>query len=308
MDSLNLLIAKYNLSDDARIGSGMEAVAYAYGTDKVLKIYAGTATYADLVTLKDFYQSLNRHLVPYQLPHVESVVQEPGHVVTVEQRLNGRSLSTVLPHLNDQELDAAMEAYLTAVLALANIDAPSNLDRFKLFDPQQISQPTSGDWHQFLLKFIQHNLTSVALYLQRDVADFSEKLESLKAILTLPYNGAYKLIHGDICPGNLLIGNHNQPLALLDFGLLTMYGDHLFDVATSWVFFDMYDELKAKIYERYLAMLLEAVGPDKRGLLYRYILIYSILSANTYSPDCSDGHYHWCVANLSNPHYWKHIS
>lgn len=286
----------------------MEAVVYAYGDDKVLKIYTGTTTFADLVTLKDFYSSVDRHLVPYQLPHIYAVMQECDQVVTIEQRLNGRSLTSVLPHLSDKELDAAMQAYLTAVLALANMNAPDHLDRFKLFDPHQVSKHTSGDWHQYLLNYLEHKLTDVAPYLKRDVADFTEKLKQLKAILTLPYNGEYKLIHGDFCPSNLLIDKHNQVSALIDFGLLTMYGDHLFDVATSWVFFDMYNELKAKVYERFLAILLETVGANRRGLLYRYILIYSILSANTYSPSCSDGHYYWCVANLSNQHYWKHVS
>jgi len=52
-------------------------------------------------------------------------------------------------------------------------------------------------------------------------------------------------------------------------------------------------------------MLLDRLGEQVRGRLYRYVLIYSILSANTYAPHCDDGHYHWCVANLSNQHYWQ---
>ena len=86
-----------------------------------------------------------------------------------------------------------------------------------------------------------------------------------------------------------------------------MYGDPLFDIATSWVFFDMYDELEVRARDRYLANLLDRLGETVRGKLYRYVLIYSILSANTYSPDCTDGHYRWCVDNLSNQHYWDAI-
>jgi len=43
---------------------------------------------------------------------------------------------------------------------------------------------------------------------------------------------------------------------MLDFGLFTMNGDFLFDIATGRVFFDMYDELKAHICERYLDLAL----------------------------------------------------
>ena len=86
-----------------------------------------------------------------------------------------------------------------------------------------------------------------------------------------------------------------------------MYGDPLFDIATGWVFFDMYNELKANIRERYLAIILETLGPSVHEKLYFYVLLYSLLSANTYSSTCADGHYQWCVQNLNNQEYWKHI-
>jgi fructosamine-3-kinase len=139
------------------------------------------------------------------------------------------------------------------------------------------------------------------------VAQFAANVEHLRRVLNRPYHGEYRLIHGDFFPGNLLIDADIQISALLDFGLLMMYGDPLFDLATGWVFFDMYDELKAQVRDHYLAMLLDRLGEQVRGRLYRYVLIYSILSANTYSSDCSDGCYHWCVANLSNQHYWNCI-
>lgn len=69
----------------------------------------------------------------------------------------------------------------------------------------------------------------------------------------------------------------------------------------------MHDELKADIRERYLSIILERLGEGVRGTLYRYVLLYSVLSANTYSLECADGHYQWCVANLNNQVYWDTI-
>ena len=66
----------------------------------------------------------------------------------------------------------------------------------------------------------------------------------------------------------------------------------------------MYDALQAKLRNRYLAIVLDRLGAQVRGMLYRYVLLYSILSANMYAADYTDGHYRWCVANLSNQHYW----
>src|SRR5205085_2036277 len=102
----------------------------------------------------------------------------------------------------------------------------------KLFDPERLSDRASGDWHQFLARYLTHKLAQVHPYLSRDVPHFTAKVAQLRTLLDQPYRGDYRLIHGDFCPGNLLISADNQITALLDFGLLTMYGDYLFDLAT----------------------------------------------------------------------------
>jgi hypothetical protein len=205
-------------------------------------------------------------------------------------------------------LELMMQRYLEAALALSRIQAPPTLDRYKLFDPDRLSDRAGGDWHSFLSRYLSHKLAQVRPYLNRDVARFAEKVEALRTVLDRPYPGEYRLIHGDYCPANLLIDPNGQVAALLDFGMLTMYGDPLFDLATGWVFFDMYNELKVQARERYLALLLARLGQNIRGNLYRYVLIYSILSANTYSPTCADGHYRWCVTNLNHQPYWDRVA
>jgi hypothetical protein len=303
----NHILHKYQVSPDTLLSSGMEAEVYAYGPETVLKLYAGTASLNDLLILRDFYDSLDRQLTPYALPRILTVAQEDQCLITVEQRLAGIRMSAALPALTPGQLEAIMQRYLTATLALSRIQPPPVWERYKLFDPDRLSYRANGDWHQFLARYLRHKLGQVADYLSRDVPQFGLKAQRLQAVLDQPYWGDYRLIHGDFFPGNLLINADYQVTALLDFGLLTMYGDYLFDLATSWVFFDMYDELKAQVRERYLAMLLDRLGEQVRGKLYRYVLIYSILSANTYSSKCADGHYRWCVANLSNQHYWDAI-
>ncbi len=303
----NHILLKYHVSPDARLSRGMEAEVYAYAPDTVLKLYVGTTSLTDLLILQDFYNSLDRQLVPYALPYIHTVTQEDHFLITIEQRLAGTRMSAVLPKLTADQLGAMMQRYLTAALAISHIPAPPAFERYKLFDPEHLSDRISGDWHQFLVRYLTHKLAQVTPHLSRDVPQFAEKVQRLRTILDQPYRDDYRLIHGDFFPGNLLINDEHQITALLDFGLLTMYGDYLFDIATGWVFFDMYDELKAQAREQYLAMLLDRLGKYVRGKLYRYVLIYSILSANTYSSNCADGHYYWCVANLSNTHYWNEI-
>lgn len=307
MQNRNQILKKYNVSPDALIGRGMEAEVFSYGKDAVLKLYAGTASFDDLVTLKSFYDSLDRKAVNFHLPHIESVTKEDDFVVTIEKKLTGVPTTSFLDRSNSQELDAIMREYASAVVTLAELNSPAGINRYKLFDPDGFSQTDNGDWNQFLLTFINHKLVDLTPFLERDVENFAEKLERLNSILRAPYSGETSIIHGDFCPENLLLNDQHQATAVIDFGLFTMMGDPLFDVATSWVFFDMYDELKANIRERLLAIMLEALGEAKRGLLYRYVLVYSILSANAYSADCTDGHYHWCVANLNNQKLWDYV-
>jgi Ser/Thr protein kinase RdoA (MazF antagonist) len=301
------ILQKYQVAPEAWLSSGMEAEVYAYGSDAVLKLYAGTTSQADLITLQAFYNALDRQYMPYALPRIHTVAEEAGFLITIEQRLAGTRLSALLPTLTKSQLDRLMQRYLSAALAVSSIQAPRIGERYKLFDLERLSERSNGDWHQFLVRYLGHKLAQVSPYLSRDVPQFAAKVEHLCTVLDQPYRGDYRLIHGDFCPSNLLVDDEHEITALLDFGLLTMVGDPLFDLATGWVFFDMYDELKAQVRERCLAMLLDRLGEQVRGKLYRYVLIYNILSANTYSPQCSDGHYHWCVANLSNQDYWSAI-
>ena len=300
----NHILDLYGVSSDAKLGSGMEAEVYACGPDAVLKLYAGTTRLADLLALQSFYDALDRSLVPYALPRIHTVAEHGPVLVTLEQRLPGVLMSTLLPGLAPDKLESMMRRTLDAALALSQLSLPPGLDRYKLFDPERLSLHAKGDWHRFLARALESKLTQVAPYLSRDVTRFEAKVRRLQSILDTPYESALCLIHGDFFPGNLLVDAEGQITALLDFGLLTMAGDHLFDVATGWVFFDMYDDLRANVRERYLSLILERLGECVRPTLYRYVLLYSILSANTYSPTCSDGHYGWCVANLNHPTYW----
>jgi hypothetical protein len=301
------ILQKYRLSPNELVRKGMEAEVYALGTNSVLKLYPGTISLADLTTLQDFYASLDKFTVPYFLPYIETVAAQGEFCISIERLLPGTRMSAILPRLTQDQLDRMMQTYLNAALALNRIQIPPDFDRFKLFDSDGISCRTNGDWHQFLARFLARKLTQVRYYLSKDVTNFARKVERLETILTHPYTGNYCLIHGDFFPGNLLIDTEHNVSALLDFGLLTMYGDPLFDIATGWVFFDMYDDLKTNVRGRYLSRLLETLGERVQGVLYRYVLVYSFLSANTYSPQCADGHYQWCVTNLNNQEYWDKI-
>lgn len=304
------LLGRFGLSESDRLHQGMEAQVYALGTERVLKLYRGSARLADLLKLRDFYAGLDRSALPYALPAIREVTTEGEWCASIEERLPGRPLDEVIRSAGGPPGDDLLQAYLDAVLALSRLTPPPGLGRYLLFDPHHLSRAADGDSHRFLERLLTHRLAQTDLYFRRDVSDFDAKLGRLRAVLAQPYTGSLRVVHGDFFPGNLLAAEH-EPLrvtALLDFGFMTMLGDPLFDLATACVFFDMYDELKANLRERLLALAVERAGTQARGTLARYVLLYSLLTANAYSPDCADGHYRWCVDNLNREEDWAIIA
>lgn len=301
------VLSKYGLNEADFLARGMEAEVYRYGADAVLKIYGLTTSSASLRQLQYFYATINRSSLSYALPSILHVADESAYTVTIEKRLAGTPLAERIKSIQPQQLESLFTSYIRVVLELATIAMPVTTATYKLSDPHQLGERTKGDWHVFLRQWLVYQLQTLSPAFKRDVIELNSKLDKMLAILNQPYQGSYNLIHGDIFPGNVLVAPDGKPLALLDFGLFTMYGDPLFDAATAWVFFDMYNELGGNIRRRLLPFFLDLLGTKVVGKLYRYVLLYSMLSANTYAADCSDGHYTWCVANLNTSTYWDGI-
>lgn len=286
----------------------MEAEAYAYGEEQVLKVYTNDITSGHLRTLQAFYANLDASILSYQLPHIHQVWEEEGLVLSLEQRLPGGALYTKLADLSEGELEAVFQRYVAAILALRQVRFLLPPERYKLFDPEGLSLPSRGDFNAFLSRYLDARLALCEPYLRRDVENWEEKQTHLRALLGQPYTGEYALVHGDFFPANLLVDDQNHITALLDFGWMTQYGDPRYDLATGWVFFDMYDELKRDVTARLGRVIRAGVSEGEVGILYRYILLYSIFTANAYAYEGGDGHYRWCVRNLNNPAYWAGLA
>ena len=312
------ILDAYGITASHLFGGGMEAEVYALGETSVLKLYdlsrssAPTTSASELLTLQRFYDQLEEQLDPlrpsYSLPHIRQVDSRGSDIVVIEDRLSGRPFAELVAECsNNDQLEAYFQTYIAAIDELSQIEMPSAVTQYKLFDAGQISLRMDGDWHCFLLRYLEEKLAETGSYFARDVENYGQKVRCIKSALSGRYDGVYRLVHGDFCLGNLLVDDAGQVTALLDFGLFTMYGDPHFDMATGWVFFDMYDELGANIHDRLLAAILEKFGEALREKLYRYVLLYSFLAANTYSPTCTGGHYKWSVANLNNNEYWSYL-
>ncbi|XRG76658.1 phosphotransferase [Rossellomorea sp. GAMAL-10_SWC] len=292
---------KYNISEVDFLGKGQEAEVYSYDQTRVLKLYKPTA-YSKLEILKQFYESMNSSDANFELPKIHKIIKEKDVVLTIEKRIEGKNIQKDLSNYDEQVLDSFFENYLSTIVSIQKIELEEQFKGIKLLS--DYDEIYTKDWNDFLKQSLLRKNTEVDRYLKRDVLDYEVKLKRLMDAFSVGYEGEYALVHGDYYPSNLLVNSDGRINGVIDFGLMTLYGDPLFDVALSWILFDLYDELGEIKLEKYLNKVVNQLGEEVRSTIHLYVLFYSIYSANFFSETCSDGHYQWSVRNLNNEKFW----
>ncbi|MEH7610402.1 aminoglycoside phosphotransferase family protein [Gottfriedia acidiceleris] len=292
---------KYNISEVDFLGKGQEAEVYSYDQTRVLKLYKPTA-YSKLEILKQFYESMNSSDANFELPKIHEIIKEKDVILTIEKRIEGKNIQKDLSNYDEQVLDSFFENYLSTIVSIQKIELEEQFKGIKLLS--DYDEIYTKDWNDFLKQSLLRKNTEVDRYLKRDVLDYEVKLKRLMDAFSVGYEGEYALVHGDYYPSNLLVNSDGRINGVIDFGLMTLYGDPLFDVALSWILFDLYDELGEIKLEKYLNKVVNQLGEEVRSTIHLYVLFYSIYSANFFSETCSDGHYQWSVRNLNNEKFW----
>jgi aminoglycoside phosphotransferase (APT) family kinase protein len=299
------ILKKYKIDEADFLGKGMEAEVYLYENDKVFKIYNPKATLTKLQLLKQFYESIKPEGISFKLPRIHKIIEEEDRIITIENRIEGKNIQKALSEYDEERLNAFLENYLSVILQIRSIQFDPKFEGYKLLNDYDVPPSQQKDWNDFLKQYLINKQNEVKDYLSKDVVNYQNKFDRLIRILSSKYKGDHSLIHGDFYPGNLLVNEDGKINGVIDFGMMTMCGDYLFDVALSWVLFDMYEELGDNVLNRYLDLVIKTLGEETRSKLYLYVLVYSIYSANFFSENCSDGHYKWSVRQLNNETFWK---
>ena len=239
----SIILNKLNISKSDFLGSGMEAEVYVYDNNKVVKLYNDMSDSNKQKTLKDFYSKIDSSSLSYELPYIYDTYEENGILVSIEKRIKGCNMQSMLSRMNYREQSDMMKTYLNANIELKSIIVKSNLEGYTLFNDHKISFQKVNGWFDLLKEIMLKKQKELESYFKRDVVNYDAKVKQLVEILALGYEGEYSLIHGDFYPGNIIINENWKVTGLIDFGIMTMYGDNLFDIAIGWVCFDMYDEL-----------------------------------------------------------------
>ncbi len=104
------------------------------------------------------------------------------------------------------------------------------------------------------------------------------------------------VVHGDVCPPNVLMDGR-RVAAVLDWGFLSTAGDSTFEASLAAGFFDMYSPDARRLDDLLTECFVELGHDRERMRLYRRA--YAIITATIYDENAGDGHYAWCVNQLT---------
>lgn len=263
------------------IGQGMEGAVYDLGDGTVQKVWFGRRP-EDVLPLKAFLDELPE--LPFRTPRIREVgAGEDGFAVSVEDKLTGVPLHEAgLPE------SVALDAFVSVVEALRSVRPGPAAEAL----PVVGESFWVGSFGASLAALVRRRANS---YLERDIPDFPELLEGVADGLRR-VEGELCVVHGDVCPPNVLMDGE-RVAAVLDWGFLSTAGDSTFEASLAAGFFDMYSPDARRLDDLLTERFVELGHDRKRMRLYRRA--YAIVTATIYDENAGDGHYRWCVDQLT---------
>jgi aminoglycoside phosphotransferase (APT) family kinase protein len=265
------------------IGQGMEGAVYDLGDGTVRKVWFERRV-EEVLPLKAFLDELPE--LPFRTPRIREVGVVDGRTVSVEDKLTGVPL-----HEAGLAEEVALEAFVAVVEALSGT-TPGPAARALPVVNESFYQ---GSWGDSLGPLVKRRAGKSREYLARDVAGFDRVVEQVVEELERLEPEEMVVVHGDICPPNVLMDGP-RVAAVLDWGFLSTAGDSTFEASLAAGFFDMYGP-DARRLDNLLLDRFEELGHDRERMrLYRHA--YAIITATIYD-EHGQGHYRWCVDQLT---------
>jgi hypothetical protein len=212
-------------------------------------------------------------------------VRRPGpYWVTIEEELPGVPLHSVAPSYGDPAWERARDCVVEVIEALAQVEAPAVLRRTTVLDEPDPFRPEGVSWIQALSDLVRRRVQRFGDQLRPVIDDFEPKVENLLELLADLKEPDTRLVHGDVTAGNILVDEHFRPVTLLDFGLLTMPGDPVFEAAATATVIDLWSPRAREVEAAFDAAFAARLGYDAEQLLV-YRCAYSLIIANAHDQD-----------------------
>lgn len=218
--------------------------------------------------------------------------------MTYERKLPGEPLQHRLSRDDAQIGPAAVRSVVDVLGALATVPATTSMRQLPVLDEDQPLRAGADTFQAALLGLISRRVTRFGSVIRGRLPDFDRHCTALQKRLATIGAGPEAVIHGDLLGGNILVDDQHRPLAVLDFGFLTTSGDPRFDAAITASIMNMCGQHALAITRDLTARFARNLGYPTEVLL-TYQAAYAVATSNAFTPDGSDGHFAWCIAQLS---------
>lgn len=293
---MKAIFDRLGFSSIRHLATGMEGEVFEIGDGLVGKIWASQTVYG-LDALREFYQELAGSASGLITPLIHSVHQVDDCVVSIESLIDGIPLKSALRE-NAIDIASARAKVVDAVVLMNKVSKHESSRLLPLMRRSDAQE--SRSFNNLLRELIFNRTCEVQFHFEQLVSEFNRKRDAIVERLAAMDLRNDCLVHGDICPENILIDQASGNIGLIDWGFLTCTGDNRFDAATASAFFDMYGSQRLEHSRLLRESFGEVLGYNVSDL---FILVgaYACLGANAYSDSLDDGHFQWCIAQLNSP-------
>jgi aminoglycoside phosphotransferase (APT) family kinase protein len=278
------------------LAAGVEGAIYDLGAT-IAKVW-GERQVGELEMLQRCYADVAAADLPFATPEIISVQQVAGKAVSYEAKLPGQPLQLRLADDDRRPEPAAARCVIDILGALATVPGTASMRQLAVLDEERSFWAEADSFSAALRRLLERRAGRFGTVIRSRLPDFDRRYEGLRDRLARLSASQDTVIHGDLFPGNILADAEGQPLAVLDFGFLTTAGDPLFDAAIAANLMNMYAPHAPAIAADLTAEVAAGLGYPIDVLLI-YQAAYAIATSNAFTSDGSDGHFAWCIAQLS---------
>ena len=274
--------------DVEKLGEGDEAEVYGAGPEHVIRISKEPTDRIFVRRRREFYASLERTKVSFELPFIVEQNEFDGVCYSVERRIAGSSLADVLLRLDGPARRRALLAYAETAVAIRQIGHPGSGFGELVADPG-IHSPT---WEDFVLRRASLCLSTSHGRLSGHVHRPDRALACLGDMLVRRPPVQPDLVHGDYYPANVLIGEDQRITGVIDFGRLTLKGDACMDAAGAVLYLTGMAGVTTLDKEVVFSCL------QSYGLTEEDVALYRLFYAFRFLETTRTGLLRWCIDTI----------
>lgn len=278
------------------LGSGMQSMVYDFGNNKIIKIYTDPNINLDRINeLRNFYQKFIWQSDTVSIPEIFEVGEYNSSHYSIERKLSGERAHVIYRSSNTETQHKLLDSYFSLLSELQKIEVVGPYGEQLTGSSPKIE---NNNWRKVLEEKLEQSRDEALSKKDHDIDNISDLFDKyfVEILPRIDPSPQKNLIHGDLFLENLLANRYGEITALLDFGPLTLIGDHLMDV-TGLVYFPTVTEGISEDSTKYLLKQASYKYKGVENTLIHYLLYYCLYFINSMSYDPRT--YVWCKRHLT---------